>query len=967
MNRYYKKKLNVFFLAALAVVLFAASAFGAGNMYLINNIRVFPGLIDFSEPNPATKPVISLDNASWVQEEVYIEAPIDFDEDGQRDLLCFQYGIPAAAVSTDNILLTPLLLCPTILTASPYAGGSVASVYSEKFNYQLMEPKVDGPWPGENNPSTMNRTYKDVENVCKLYSDIVAANFKPSWLPAERATWVVERRGTYRGNTAPNRVSAWFNYFRSRGYAYGTLFMIGSARSEGFCANKTYDEAIGAAAVVDWLNGRVKAYRYPYKVRLATSAEIAAGPHATNNIGLNTDGKFILDNKYIRDDLNGGWVEVKAYWATGDAAMSGTSYDGALPLMAMSTGVEGLRCVIPFASVAGSYEYYRDNGTVIAAGGFQGEDIPEYFPYCGGRMYRDDAVTNPIKNGNNYPEIWNTYYKLAAEAMASVERETGNYNAYYDNRNMSKYAPGARDGGVVIMWHGINDLNVKFKNASVWAEAWKKAPGVTLKLVFNLGKHGAPWNVEGFGFIPKIHGVLDKLMYGIENTALENWPNLIIQNGDTLGFEEYDKWPINDRYQKFYPTGDRVGALSINKPKEVKGLDFVDVKALSLVRPTGYPQMAAAQYTAWKHNLIGGSDTPLSNDAPFNIQPNDDRLMYLLDISEDTRISGYIKMTAKAAADRKVGGISAMLVDLGADNYVHRTFASTGTMGSTQNTGNEVVYYPGSTAALTRQLKNTNVDPWNVFSRGTISVQKPNYTGKTWIDFPEDNFVPPYYYQTEVIEPGKFYPYTWALSIMDYTVKAGHKLALILYGTDPEYSQRPLTNPTKITVEIGPDTYLTLPLVGEFITAEVPDPTGPVNIADLFVDGKAPTGAEIIDNMLVWKDIILDEGIILDNAHLNGYEIAEIVAAGLGVGYTFEFDGDKVIVVFDSKNVVEGTAEIYLFKDGNTTGIYDEVLHVKFSGHATTAVGKKGGGGCNAGLAFFTVIALSAFIIRGRK
>jgi len=975
-NWYCKKKLTVIFLAAVTAVFFAATAFGAvGNAHLQNNIRVFPNLVSHDVPIPMTNPVVPMTAANWVNEEVWVEAPCDVDEDGLRDLCCFHYSRPISSKQSTNIVTTPLLLCPMIVRASPYAGGSVAPQYYSAFDYQWMEPKVDGPWPGENNPSTMHYTYEDVHYTRKVYKDIAAANFNPDWLPPMRTTWIVERDGASRGTTAPamsGNSTYMASYFRPRGYAYGCFYSLGN-RAEGFCMNKPYDEFLSTAALVDWLNGRVKAYRYPYKVRLATEDELENNPRlnaTTPNLNQNTAGLHILDDKYIRDDINGGWVEVKAYWATGDACLTGQSYDGALPLAGFVTGVQGLKVIVPFASVAGSYEYYRSNGTVYAPGAYQGEDIPMYFPYCGGRMYIATDPTNPIQMGNNRPEIWNTYYRLASETMVSVERESGNYNKTYDHRNMVKKEYIEDSKGVVILWHGTNDLNVKFKNASVWWEALRRVPGVDIKLNFSLSKHASPSNQAGFNFFPRIHGVLDNQMYGLSNTAIQDWPTLVIQNNETLEYEEHDTWPLNDRFQKLYPTGDRVGTLSINKPKEIESLDFVDVKALTLVRPnvtaTSSPQMAAAQYGIWKHNIIGGSDTPISSDAPFNILPNDDRLIFTVDIKEDTRISGYIKMTAKVASDRKVGGISAMLVDLGNAQHVHRSYGNIagGTLGGTVSAGS-ITYYPGSTLNLVSQVKNTQTDPWNIIARGSVSVQKPNYTGKTWIDCYETNFVPEYYYRNEIIKPGEFYPYTWELNVMDYTILAGHKLGLILFGTDPEYTQRPLTNPTTLTVEIGPDTYLSLPLVGEFVTDEIPDPTGPVNPEDVLVGGTAPTGAAIEDNMLVWKDILVDESIILENAYLDGYEIAGVNPAGLGAGYTLKFDGDKVIVIFDSKDVVEGIAEIYLRLIGNDSDEYDELLLVKFTGYAADGKGRKGGG-CNAGFAFITLIALP-FVVRRRK
>jgi X-Pro dipeptidyl-peptidase len=838
MRNCFKKRLTVFLLVAVTAVFFAATAFGAGNAYLRNNLLAFPNLVSDGK----TQPVIPMNAASWVNEEVWVEAPLDFDEDGKRDLLCFVYGRPISSKeftpNSSGIVTAPLLVCPMIIRASPYAGGSVGSQYYSQYDYQYMEPKVDGPWPGENNPSTMHYTYDDVKSTRKLYKDIVDANFKPDWLPSERATWIIERDGASRGSTAPPGVSAWHTYFRPRGYAYGTYYSLGN-RAEGFCMANNYEEAISTAAVVDWLNGRVKAYRYPYPVRLATQDELDNNPRlsaTTPNLSQNTEGRHILDDKYIRDDVNGGYVEVKAYWATGDACMTGQSYDAALPLMGFMTGVDGLKVIVPFASISSTYDYYRANGMVYAPGGYQGEDITMYLPYCGGRIYLPTDPTNPIRMGNNNPDVLSAYYRKTAETIVAVDRETGNYNATYDDRNLVKkeYIENAK--GVVILWHGVNDLNVDFKSASHWWEALKEVEDVTVKLNFHLGKHASPSNQAGFDFYSRIHGVLDDQLYGLSNTAIDDWPALTIQNNETLEYEEHDRWPLNDRVQKFYLTPDRVGNLSVNKPSTVTELGFTDVKALTLTRPAvtaaRAPQMAAAQYTTWKHNIIGGSDTPLSSDAPFNIKANADRLIYTVDIKEDTRISGYINMTAKVASDKRVGAISAMLVDLGNAQYVHRTYASAGTMGTARTVGSVINFPAGSsdsgswnasTTNLTSQDKNTAVDPWNIITRGSASVQKPNYSGKTWIDYPETNFVPEYFYRNEFINPGTYYPYTWELSVTDYTIKAGHKLGLILYGTDPEYTQRPLTDPTNLTVEIGPDTYLSLPIVGAFATDEIQD------------------------------------------------------------------------------------------------------------------------------------------------
>jgi hypothetical protein len=93
-----------------------------------------------------------------------------------------------------------------------------------------------------------------------------------------------------------------------------------------------------------------------------------------------------------------------------------------------------------------------------------------------------------------------------------------------------------------------------------------------------------------------------------------------------------------------------------------------------------------------------------------------------------------------------------------------------------------------------------------------VDVQNPNFDAKIWNDCFDTHWMAAYTYQTTSIEPGKFYPYTWELDVTDYTVLAGHKLVLMLFGSDPEYTFRPF-NATGFQVEIGPETFISLPIV----------------------------------------------------------------------------------------------------------------------------------------------------------
>ena len=58
-----------------------------------------------------------------------------------------------------------------------------------------------------------------------------------------------------------------------------------------------------------------------------------------------------------------GNEKVEAYWSTGKVGMTGTSYNGTLPLAA-TTGVDALKVIIPVAPNTSYYHYYRSNGLV---------------------------------------------------------------------------------------------------------------------------------------------------------------------------------------------------------------------------------------------------------------------------------------------------------------------------------------------------------------------------------------------------------------------------------------------------------------------------------------------------------------------------------------------------------------------------------------------------------------------------
>ena len=83
-------------------------------------------------------------------------------------------------------------------------------------------------------------------------------------------------------------------------------------------------------------------------------------------------------------------IEVKASWCTGNVAMSAKSYLGTMCYGVATTGVEGLKTIIPEAGITNWYKYFRENGLNVPAMEWQGDDLDILAKYCFSRAKDKD-------------------------------------------------------------------------------------------------------------------------------------------------------------------------------------------------------------------------------------------------------------------------------------------------------------------------------------------------------------------------------------------------------------------------------------------------------------------------------------------------------------------------------------------------------------------------------------------------
>jgi X-Pro dipeptidyl-peptidase len=237
-----------------------------------------------------------------------------------------------------------------------------------------------------------------------------------------------------------------------RGFAVVHSDAPGTGLSQGCPTVGSDPEILAPKAVIDWLNGRAKGYR-------------------------------TID----------GTEEVAATWTTGKVGMTGTSYNGTIPVAAATTGVAGLEAIIPVAPNTSYYHYYRSNGLVRHPGGWLGEDIDFLYDFVNSG--------DPARR-----DLCNRFYR-DGEFAKGRDRATGDYNEFWRERDLLTRVQNIR--AAVLMAHAFNDWNVVPEHSVRIYEALKGR--VPLRAYFHQGGHGGNPPLE------MMNKWFTRYLYGVEN------------------------------------------------------------------------------------------------------------------------------------------------------------------------------------------------------------------------------------------------------------------------------------------------------------------------------------------------------------------------------------------------------------------------------------------------------------------
>ncbi|WP_404323327.1 Xaa-Pro dipeptidyl-peptidase [Cytobacillus firmus] len=490
------------------------------------------------------------------------------------------------------------------------------------------------------------------------------------------------------------------NYFVPRGYAVALPEMVGTNNSDGCPTTGGYEEIESIRVVIDWMNGRAKAWDQDHN-------------------------------------------EVKAEWTTGNVGMIGKSYDGTLANGVAATGVEGLKTIVPIGAISSWYNYYRYEGLTYYNNGPGG-------------------LASRVASSSRKEACKPVFDRLNSEA----DDPSGDYNEFWDERNYVKDVKNVKAS--VFAVHGLNDYNVKMNHLADWWTALAKED-VPRKLWLTQTGHVDPFDFRRAEWVDALHRWFDYWLMDMENGIMDE-PAVDIERGADH-WETQGSWPDQNaadvKIRLALGENDQTNGTLTTGP--VKG----NFKQSFTDNPTQTEQQMVTNETAVKS----------------------DRLAFLSpQLKEDVRLSGIPEISLRAKVDKEDSNLTVLIVDYGTDTRINhegpgegiRTLDAETCWGESSSTDD---------ACYKETEKTTHTAPYEVVTRGWFDPQN-------WKTIEKD----------DPLKEGKNYKFEWDVLPEDYVFKEGHRIGIIIAGSDRRRAI-PSTTGATFEVKLG-QSYISLPVVG---------------------------------------------------------------------------------------------------------------------------------------------------------
>ncbi|MFS9301924.1 Xaa-Pro dipeptidyl-peptidase [Streptococcus parasanguinis] len=420
-----------------------------------------------------------------IREVVYVESRVDTDKDGLPDLVKVSIIRPRYEGKI-----------PAVMTASPYHQGtndkaSDKALYNMNVDLEVKEPhtiQVEVPQLELVDPLGQAEEVDEAEELLTHINSSYTLN----------------------------------DYLLPRGYANLYVSGVGTKDSQGLMTNGNYQQIEAYKNVIDWLNGRCRAFTDHTRQR-----------------------------------------QVKADWSNGKVATTGISYLGTMSNGLATTGVDGLEVIIAEAGISSWYNYYRENGLVTSPGGYPGEDFDSLAELTYSRALR----------AGDYLRHHAAHQADLDIVKKELDRASGDYNQFWHDRNYLLNANQVK--AEVVFTHGSQDWNVKPLHVFNMFQALPAS--IKKHLFYHNGAHVYLNNWQSIDFRESMNALLSKKLLGYDSsyelptviwqdntgeqswTSLDDFGNQTSQRTFSLGDDEkviQNRYETKDyeRYGKAYPT-----------------------------------------------------------------------------------------------------------------------------------------------------------------------------------------------------------------------------------------------------------------------------------------------------------------------------------------------------------------------------------------------------------------------------
>lgn len=403
---------------------------------------------------------------------VYVESDYDMDGDGKRDLVKTLVQVPRSAVEGHY-------KAASLFEARPYCAGV------QEDGYAHMKEVQDQKY----------RAFDFADLDHKVPARVPAGSISPMDLAlrSDPSDWYYKDKGSTDSMVYENLDN--FNYYLVRGFAVIVSAGFGALGSDGYNYVGSDYERDAFRSVVEWLHGDRVAY---------------------------------ADRE--------GTITTAADWSNGNVAMTGRSYAGTMPFAVATTGVEGLKTIVPVAGIA---DWYSQQNMQGAQRYWPKEMLNSFLAYYCSSRYNDETLSRQQKD-----DIAAFHHELSLRQL----RCGFDYDDdFWGSGNYRLRAGQIRCSALIV--HGLNDENVSTKQFEMMWKSFRQS-GQTVKLILHQGPHITPTMpnknygilIDGKFYDDIVNEWISHYLYGIENQA-ESMPAVLVQtNYDQNKWETAGSW-----------------------------------------------------------------------------------------------------------------------------------------------------------------------------------------------------------------------------------------------------------------------------------------------------------------------------------------------------------------------------------------------------------------------------------------